>query len=126
MLFIKGEDTTIPAGTHLNAFVDGDMKLDLGKFGVPEVPAEKQPSPSDLPSATLTIDSSPEGAQIALDGISTYRTPAVFIVSQSIHQITLSQDGYLIWTTSVDLTGKITFHVAAELSKPQSGMGPNQ
>jgi hypothetical protein len=124
MLLIKGEDTTIPAGTHLNAFVDGDMKLDLEKFGVPEIPAEKQPATSGLPRSTLTIDSSPEGAQIALDGKSTYRTPATFTISQSVHQITLSRDGYLIWTASVDLTGKSAFHVAAELIKPQPDPGP--
>src|SRR5580658_7455970 len=39
-LFMKGKDTTIPQGTEITAFVEGDMHLDMAKFGVaPPAPA---------------------------------------------------------------------------------------
>jgi len=31
-LFIKGKDVTIPQGTEITAFVEGDMHLDMSKF----------------------------------------------------------------------------------------------
>src|ERR1700679_3960435 len=33
-LFIKGKDVTIPQGTEITAFVEGDMHLDMSKFGI--------------------------------------------------------------------------------------------
>src|SRR5438045_722768 len=37
-LFMHGKDITIPQGTEITAFVDGDMHLDMAHFGVAPAP----------------------------------------------------------------------------------------
>jgi len=32
LLLMKGRDSSIPKGTEITAFVDGDMHLDMAKF----------------------------------------------------------------------------------------------
>jgi hypothetical protein len=45
-LFIHGKDTTIPQGTEITAFVDGDMHLNMANFGVaPMAPVLPPPPP---------------------------------------------------------------------------------
>jgi hypothetical protein len=45
-LFIKGKDITIPQGTQITAFVEGDMHLNMANFGVAPPRACTSASPS--------------------------------------------------------------------------------
>src|SRR5215469_6318324 len=82
-LFMHGKDITIPQGTEIVAFADGDMHLDMAKFGVsatslasapssaPATQASVSASVSDDKPATearLTIESDPTGADVEIDG----------------------------------------------------------
>src|ERR1700733_15313183 len=60
-LFIKGKDITIPQGTEITAFIEGDMHLNMANFGV--VPAAAA-APPQVAHASLVIDSTPPGADI--------------------------------------------------------------
>ncbi len=46
--FMHGKDITIPKGTEITAYVNGDMNLDPGKFTALSRPKRQQPLP--LPS----------------------------------------------------------------------------
>src|ERR1700722_17471135 len=59
-LFIHGKDITIPQGTEITAFVDGDMHLDMAHFGA-TAPTIASASPASA-QATLAIASTPAGA----------------------------------------------------------------
>src|ERR1035437_4332609 len=56
-LFIHGKDTTIPQGTEIMAFVEGDMHLDMSKFGVAPPELAVAPSLAAPAQASLVIDS---------------------------------------------------------------------
>src|SRR5450755_3961694 len=70
-LFMHGKDISIPKGTEITAYVNGDMKLDIAKFQ----PKSTEPqSGGDIASpavvstsARLRMESNPPGADIEVD-----------------------------------------------------------
>ena len=46
-LFMHGKDISIPKGTEITAYVNGDMKLDIAKFQ--PAPADRKPPRANLP-----------------------------------------------------------------------------
>jgi hypothetical protein len=55
-LFMHGKDITIPKGTEITAYVNGDMKLDRAKFN-----EAKAPSPPAVPAAVPAAAASASG-----------------------------------------------------------------
>lgn len=115
-LFMKGKDVTIPQGTEITAFVEGDMHLDMGKFGVapPEVAAAPLPTASAI--ASLAIDSTPSGADIEIDGGFVGNTPSSVSLSAGSHQIAVKKKGFVDWTKTLNVTGG-SIHLNAELEQ---------
>jgi hypothetical protein len=113
-LFIKGKDITIPQGTEITAFVEGDMHLDMAKFGVLPPPvaapapavAEAQPS--------LSIESTPPGADIEVDGAFVGNTPSTISLAPGSHDIAVKKKGFADWTKKLTVTGG-SVHISAEL-----------
>jgi hypothetical protein len=101
-LFMHGKDITIPQGTEITAFVDGDMHLDMAKFGAPP-PAP--PSTEPKAQAALNITSSPPGADIEMDGGFVGNTPSTIDISPGSHEITLRKTGFADWTRKLNVTG---------------------
>jgi hypothetical protein len=52
-LFMKGKDITIPKGTEITAYVDGEVKLDPAKFAPKEAPPAADPVPTP-PAVQIT------------------------------------------------------------------------
>ena len=79
-LFMHGKDITIPKGTEITAYINGDASLDPAKFA-PKVaitepaPAAVTPAPTAEPS-TILIKSTPDGADITVDGKFVGSTPS--------------------------------------------------
>src|SRR5579864_6615578 len=99
---MHGKDVTIPKGTEVTAYISGEVKLDLAKFqpeplvpaptpasGTQPVPAASpalSPSagPTDSPpvspdqgaAAELEVSSTPDGADIEIDGNFVGSTPS--------------------------------------------------
>lgn len=109
-LFIHGKDITIPQGTEVTAFVQGDMHLDMAKFGVVTAPvvlaASAQPS--------VSIDSTPPGADIEIDGAFVGNTPSTVNVAVGSHDIAVKKKGFAYWTKTLNVTGG-SVHLNAEL-----------
>ena len=55
-LFMKGKDITIPKGTEITAFVNGDIPLDPKRFA-PVPPVSEVPSPAPAPQQTPSAPS---------------------------------------------------------------------
>jgi hypothetical protein len=114
-LFVHGKDITIPQGTEITAFVDGDMHLDMTHFGVAS-PAQTAPSQAAVPPAqvSLSIDSTPSGADIEIDGGFVGNTPSTVTLTPGGHQVTVKKKGFADWTKTLNVTGG-NIHLSAEL-----------
>lgn len=113
-LFIHGKDITIPQGTEVTAFVDGDMHLDMAHFGVaPAAPATlAQAAPAA--QASLAVDSTPPGADIEIDGAFAGNTPSTVTLTPGSHQIAVKKKGFADWIRTLNVTGG-NIHLNAEL-----------
>ncbi len=111
-LFMHGKDITIPDGTEVTAFVEGDVHLDMTRFGVapPAPPAAAAPESQ----ASLIVESSPPGADIEVDGNFVGNTPSTVTAKPGTHQITVKKNGYAEWSRKLDVTGG-SIHLDAEL-----------
>jgi hypothetical protein len=96
-LFIKGKDITIPKGTEVTAFVQGDMKLDMAKFGAGPATA--------VAEASVMVESNVAGADIDVDGNFMGSTPSTVAVAPGSHTITVKKKGYQDWTRTMNLAG---------------------
>ena len=120
-LFMKGKDITIPEGTPITAFVQGDMHLDMAKM-IPPTPAGaslvQASYPMPLPaaaSASLSVDANVPNCDIEVDGEFVGNTPSAVTLTPGKHQITVKKSGYQDWTRTMTFTGG-TVHLNAELA----------
>jgi len=113
-LFMHGKDITIPKGAETTAYINGDMPLDMARFGVaPSAPAAAL---APAAQATLAIDSTPPGADIEIDGRFVGNTPSTVSVAAGSHQIAVKKKGFTGWSKTLNVTGG-TVHLIAELEQ---------
>ena len=118
-LFMKGKDITIPQGTEITAFVEGDMHLNMANFGIAPAPAA---APPQVAQASLVVDSAPPGADIEIDGAFVGNTPSTVPVAPGNHEITVQKKGFADWTRKLSVTGG-SIHLSADLD-PASASAP--
>jgi len=106
-LFMHGKDITIPQGTEITAFVDGDMHLDMAHFGATPTAVAIGSEVAHAANAltTLTIASMPSGADIEVDGGFVGSTPSTVNLAIGSHQIIVKKKGFAEWTKTLNLTG---------------------
>jgi hypothetical protein len=114
-LFIHGKDITIPQGTEVTAFVQGDMHLDMAKFGAP---AGAAPNVAAAPAGQpgMYVESNPSGADIDVDGTFVGSTPSTVYVAAGQHEIMVHKTGFKPWTRKMDVNGA-SIHLSADLEK---------
>jgi hypothetical protein len=116
-LFMHGKDISIPKGTEITAYVNGDLRLDIAKFqpaAAPSVPAQTAPSSV---SAKLQLESVPSGADIEVDGSFVGNTPSDVQVTEGDHTVTVKKAGFKDWERKLKITGGSSVHLKAELEK---------
>lgn len=104
-LFVHGKDISIPKGTQITAFANGDMPLVMARFqpgastGIPIV--------AGTASATTELDitSKPDGAEISIDGNFVGNTPSNVTVTCATHTISIRQAGYHVWERTISTSG---------------------
>lgn len=112
-LFMHGKDITIPKGTEVPTFVNGNFGLDMAKF--------KPASPTQAPvvtearnNAEVAIASTPAGADIEVDGAFVGSTPSTITVTTGDHTITVKKTGFAPWERTIKVnSGKV--QISAEL-----------
>lgn len=110
-LFMHGKDITIPQGTEITAFVQGDMHLEMARFGAtsPQTPAVAgtlvPASAVSSVQSSLEIESTPPGADIDIDGAFVGNTPSTVNVASGTHQVTVKKKGFADWIRTVSITG---------------------
>ena len=117
-LFMHGKDITIPKGTEITAFVQGDMRLEMARMVTPGAPAVPSAASAATQMASLTVESPVSGADIEVDGSFVGSTPSTVSVAPGQHTITVKKKGYADWSRTMNVSGSAV-RVSAELEKAE-------
>ena len=111
-LFMHGKDITIPKGTQITAYVNGDMPLEMVRFG----PGGSNPAATAVTStfSLVAIDASVANCDIEVDGAFAGNTPSQLTLTPGKHEITVKKKGYTSWTRTIMIAGS-GVHLYAEL-----------
>lgn len=120
-LFMHGKDISIPKGTEVTAYVNGDMKLDIAKFQPLATDQNLSASNRDQSAAStfanLQVDSSPPGADIEVDGSFVGNTPSDVQVGEGDHMIVVRKPGFKNWERKLKVSAGSSVRLGAELEK---------
>ena len=104
-LFMHGKDITVPKGTEITAYINGDSPLDRAKFE-PLAPAPAAVAAAAESNTTnLEITSTPDAAEIELDGNFVGSTPSTIPVAAGDHVVTVREPGYEVWERKIRTSG---------------------
>ena len=116
---VLGKDISIPKGTQFNTYVDGDQEITLGtparSRDTPPAVQPVPPSPPQEPS-TVVVKSTPDGADITVDGKYMGNTPSTLQLAPGEHAVSIERRGYRQWqrTISVNSGGIVTIDARLE------------
>lgn len=122
-LFVKGKDITIPKGTEIAAYTNGDIELNPAKFiasGADKTPSSGNASPSinaEADTVGVIIKSTPDGAEITIDEKFVGNTPSTLRLKPGDHVISISKSGFTLWKRTVTLGSGSSITVDATLEK---------
>src|SRR6266436_6439206 len=132
-LLVHGKDITIPKGTEITAYINGDVPLDPKRFATraaasPEAGAATvQPAVDasvtqngkglDVALSTVDIKSTPDGAEITMDDKFMGSTPSSLRLAVGDHKIKLGKSGFKIWERTMTVGAGATATVDATLEK---------
>jgi hypothetical protein len=112
-LFVHGKDITLPKGTEVTAYINGDTPLTMAKF-TPVEPATAEPAGS-TGLALVSINSNVDNCDVEVDGAFAGNTPSQLSLAPGTHKITVSQNGYTPWSKTVLVTTS-GLHLKADLN----------
>ena len=131
-LLMHGKDITVPQGAEVTAYVNGDQKLEAGRFApknavveaavatsvaVPDQSPTAAPPPAVQLSASIAVQSIPASAAVYADGALAGNTPANLKLGSGDHQIRILLDGYKEWSQTLHVQGGVDSQIAASLEK---------
>ena len=103
-LFIHGKDITIPKGTEVPTFINGNFALDMAKFRAP-APVQAASESQAGTSSDVAVTSNPAGADIEVDGAFVGNTPSTITVTAGDHTISVKKPGFSTWERTVKVSG---------------------
>jgi hypothetical protein len=130
-LFMHGKDITIPKGTEITAYINGDISLDAKRFTL-QNPAPQENAGAAGQSSTdvmvpmsasngeasqgVEIKSTPDGADITVDEKFMGNTPSTLRLPPGDHKIRIEKSGFKTWEKilSVGSGGTATVNVTLE------------
>lgn len=123
-LFIKGKDITIPKGTEITAYINGDTSLDPKQFApntgpgtIPAVGIDQKQASDDSTSSSISVKSTPDGAEIEVDGKFVGSTPSTVQLKIGDHKITIRKAGFVVWERAITVSAGGSIVVDASLEK---------
>jgi hypothetical protein len=122
-LLMHGKDITVPKGTQITAYVQGDMRLDARAFHTLDgqndavaVTVRDEGFGSGAGLATVAIGSTPAGAEISVDQNFVGNTPSSLTLQPGEHLISVQKSGYQDWERKIRVSGG-NVNLTAELIK---------
>lgn len=132
-LFMHGKDITIPKGTEITAYINGDIPLDPKRFTAPAPVASsatdsaqalgaqnaspQSTNPPDPVLSSVEVKSTPDGADITVDEKYMGSTPSTLKLTAGDHKVKLEKAGFKIWERTLTVNAGATATVNAALDK---------
>jgi hypothetical protein len=120
-LLMKGKDITIPKGTEITAYVNGDITLDPNKFGSAQTAAlggaKQTAAANNAGFANISVKSAPQGAEVSVDGKYAGSTPSTLRLAAGEHKISVKKAGYVLWERIITLNAGSDITIDAALEK---------
>ncbi len=117
-LFMHGKDITIPKGTEITAYINGDIPLDPAKFQPkPATEAMSAPTPTTTEAAlsSIEIKSTPDVADITVDEKFMGNTPSTLKLSPGDHKIRVEKTGFKPWEKTLTVSAGGAASITATL-----------
>ena len=119
-LVLGWKDVNIPKGMQFNTYVDGDQEISPGvparaAGGLSPASEPAMPSTPQEPS-TVVVKSTPDGADITVDGRYMGSTPSTLQLAPGEHVVKIDRSGYRQWERimSVNSGGIVTVDAKLE------------
>ena len=128
-LFMHGKDITIPKGTEITAYVNGDIPLDPKRFQTtgaaldaaqaqaPASSALQNANTADPALSSVEVKSTPDGADITVDEKYMGSTPSTLKLAPGDHKIKLEKSGFKPWERTLTVGAGTTSTVSPTLEK---------
>lgn len=128
-LFMHGKDITIPKGTEITAYINGDIPLDPTKFqaqaevksGTDATTVQTSPAQTgntaDPVLTSVEVKSNPDGADISVDDKYMGSNPSTLKLAAGDHKIKLEKSGCKTWEKTLTVGQGSTPTVNATLEK---------
>ena len=128
-LFMHGKDITIPKGTEITAYVNGDISLDPKKFQIANAASDPTSSSTatspvaqtnaDPAISSVDVKSTPAGADITVDDKYMGSTPSMLKLAAGDHRIKVEKAGFKTWERTLTVSAGATATVNPSLEKEQ-------
>jgi hypothetical protein len=123
-LFMHGKDITIPKGTEITAYINGDIPLDPVKFKPQAVKpsADQSTTPAqgrDSALSSVDVKSAPDGAEITVDDKYMGSTPSTLKLAPGDHKIKIEKVGFKPWERTLTVSVGATASVNPTLEKSE-------
>jgi hypothetical protein len=109
-LLMHGKDITIPKGTELTAYINGDMSLEMARFA----PHADSEGTQVAGLSQLSVDANVPNCDIEVDGAFAGNTPSQLSVSTGKHDIAVKKKGFATWTRALVISGS-GIHLNADM-----------
>jgi hypothetical protein len=131
-LLMHGKDVTIPKGTEITAYVNGDNNFAAAKLepihdSATRVSSEADTAVNQMPIlaesravedlATIVLNSDPDGGDISVDGKFLGNTPSTVRLPPGDHLFSVERLGFRTWQRVVAITPGATVALNAALEK---------
>jgi len=128
-LFMHGKDVTIPEGTEVTAYINGNFVLDRARFQSPDAGPPGAAAPAVVPAdsqerSEVSIRSAPPGADIILNGQFVGNTPSTLRLLPGVHKLRIEKPGYQPWEKDLTVTGAAMSSVTVDLAPNRDSPPP--
>lgn len=128
-LIMRGKDIELAKGTEFNAYVDGEREVSVLGSGPVAAPGQSGAMPNALPPAALmdnaaplesiSVKSTPDGADITVDGKYVGSTPSTVRLAPGDHTVVIEKSGFKAWHRTMALSAGGNVNIDATLEKNQ-------
>src|ERR1017187_8831864 len=116
-LIMRGKDVSILKGTNVIAYVDGDREIALpGTLAGTTAAGSAQAGPG-VQTAAVSFTSSPDGADVIIDGKYAASTPSTLQLAAGDHKVSIEKGEFKIWQRTITVTVGSSITMSATLEK---------